>query len=457
MKIAFDKEYQELRLQLLTTIQEIEVKERIRYWWLRVSGWLFYRIAYGYVRTDDIAALLDKVKSVVPLTDEEIEGYRVIAEAVLGIVRREYVPTPSQLATLAEYMTIPQDIIEMSFEERKIPEKLRPFWRRYIELRPLSDDFRALFSAYFRAKRYGVAIPKELEDKIQSYFEYFNVTDKEKELRDLATQLEILIAESREYIPTPSMLATMSEYITIPEDLIDKVFKARRVPPEWQGIWRRYIAVRPLSDDVRSLMYAYLRVIRYGYALPKELEDRIKSILSEYGVSEKELEIRGLAVALEAMRETIPTLGTLASMAEYIEIPLDYVRKVLEVRRVERTFAQLWVRYVYARMISSEVNAVVSQYRRIYEYFFVPQEVAKKIEEFLTTGRMRKYDEALRSVPEGVAELLKLPGLGPRTVAKLVEMGIDDPGALRRALTEGRAFPGLKVRWDEVKEALGLK
>jgi len=70
---------------------------------------------------------------------------------------------------------------------------------------------------------------------------------------------------------------------------------------------------------------------------------------------------------------------------------------------------------------------------------------------------MRKYDEALRSVPEGVAELLKLPGLGPRTVAKLVEMGIDDPGALRRALTEGRAFPGLKVRWDGVKKALGLK
>lgn len=86
----------------------------------------------------------------------------------------------------------------------------------------------------------------------------------------------------------------------------------------------------------------------------------------------------------------------------------------------------------------------------------VGRAIAKKIEEFLTTGRMRKYDEALRSVPEGVAELLKLPGLGPRTVAKLVEMGIDDPGALRRALAEGRAFPGLKVRWDEVKEALGL-
>jgi len=84
----------------------------------------------------------------------------------------------------------------------------------------------------------------------------------------------------------------------------------------------------------------------------------------------------------------------------------------------------------------------------------VGRAIAKKIEEF--PGRMRKYDEALRSVPEGVAELLKLPGLGPRTVAKLVEMGIDDPGALRRALAEGRAFPGLKVRWDEVKEALGL-
>lgn len=87
----------------------------------------------------------------------------------------------------------------------------------------------------------------------------------------------------------------------------------------------------------------------------------------------------------------------------------------------------------------------------------VGKAIAKKIEEFLTTGRMRKYEEALGSVPEGVAELLKIPGLGPRTVAKLVEMGIDDPWALRRALAEGRALPGLKVRWEEVKEALGLR
>ncbi|HIE04801.1 MAG TPA: hypothetical protein EYP61_08585 [Candidatus Latescibacteria bacterium] len=84
----------------------------------------------------------------------------------------------------------------------------------------------------------------------------------------------------------------------------------------------------------------------------------------------------------------------------------------------------------------------------------VGKAIARKIEEFLTTGRMHKYDEALRSVSDGIAELLKLPGLGPRTVAKLVEMGIDNPGALLRALAEGRAFPGLRVRWDEVKKVL---
>jgi len=386
MKIEFDKDYIELWLSVMKEAQIIEVKERIRYWWLRVSGWILYRVAYGYVTSEDIERLAEDIKKYVPLHEDEIEAFKSIASILVGIARKEYIPTPSQLATLAEYMTIPEDIVEKVFEERRIPEEFKPFWRKYIELRPLSDDFRALFTAYFRVKRYGITIPKELEDKIQAYFKEFNVTDKEKELRELATTLEVLIAESREYIPTPSMLASMAEYVAIPKEMIEKVLKARRVPKEWHDFWLRYIEVRPLSDDVRYLLSSYLRAKRYGVAIPREIEDKVRKIFSEYGVTDLELEIRGLAVLLDTMREAIPSLGTLASMAEYVEIPLDYIKKVLEARRVEQTYAQLWLRYLYARMISGEVNQVVSEFRRLYEYFTVPDELKKKVIDLMRVG-----------------------------------------------------------------------
>jgi len=500
MHITFDEEYENIRLQLLETAQIIEVRERIRYWWYRLSSWLFYRIAYGYVTRDDAKKVIDALKQVIYVHEDEEEFFLSLTDVISGIVKREYYPTPSQLATLAEYMTIPQEIIEKSFVVRKIPEELRQFWKKYIELRPLVDDFRALFNAYYRAKRYKIAIPQDLEKKIHAYFVEFNVTDKEKELRDIATQLEILIeesreyiptpsmlgtlaeymvipmeyiqkvfearhvpeewrplwlryiqvkpiksdykallssairalrygvitedqwkqymnraleygftelevqiireraelevaiAEAREYIPTPSMLATMAEYVTIPVDLINKVFEARRVPKEWQPIWLQYIQVRPLADDARALMYSYVKAKARGVAIPEDIERRIKEFLDKVGITEAEINIRLLAEQIEGMIEYIPTLGTLASMAEYIEVPMDYIKKVLELRRVEKTFAELWLRYIYARMIASEVNAVVNVYRRIYEYFFVPQEVARRIEELMMKGGWTKEE-----------------------------------------------------------------
>uniref|UniRef100_A0A7C3YNY6 DNA polymerase beta n=1 Tax=candidate division WOR-3 bacterium TaxID=2052148 RepID=A0A7C3YNY6_UNCW3 len=42
--------------------------------------------------------------------------------------------------------------------------------------------------------------------------------------------------------------------------------------------------------------------------------------------------------------------------------------------------------------------------------------IAKKIEEYLKTGRMKKYEEAVSGIPEGLFELLNIPNLGPKTI-----------------------------------------
>ncbi len=494
LSIAFDEEYAKLRLELLKTAQIIEVKERLRYWWFRISGWVLYRIAGGYVSFEDIDRMIDTVSKVVPLFNEEIEGYKIISKAVLGIVQKENIPTPSQLATLNEIVTVDVKLVEKVLVERNIPEEFRPIWKEYIIKKPLKDDFNKLMNAYYKAEKYGVSIPKEIEVEIQKWFNYFKVTEEEKKLRSLATYLEVLVAESKEYLPTPSTLATLSEYVVIPQKLIEEVFEKKRVPEEWRkiwieyitvkpiksdykslinvarrayvygvisekewkeileaakivgfkdieiqiyskiadlyvlieeskeyiptpsqlatineyvtvsdelikevldkrhvkGVWRqlweKYIKIKPLSDDARYLLHRYLTAKKYGVKLTEEEEKKIKEIFNLVGITDLELEIRELAVTLEMMKETIPTLGQLATMAEYIEIPLDYVKQILQRRRVETVFGNLWVKYIYAKMISGEVNAVVATYRRIYEYFYVPGEISKKIEELMLKG-----------------------------------------------------------------------
>ena len=42
--------------------------------------------------------------------------------------------------------------------------------------------------------------------------------------------------------------------------------------------------------------------------------------------------------------------------------------------------------------------------------------MAEKIDEYLSTGRMKKYEEAMEGISDGIIELLNIPNLGPKTL-----------------------------------------
>lgn len=72
--------------------------------------------------------------------------------------------------------------------------------------------------------------------------------------------------------------------------------------------------------------------------------------------------------------------------------------------------------------------------------------IAKKIHEYLNTGRMKKLEEATRGLEPGLFALLDIPGVGPKTVRllhqKLRVKNIED---LKRVLADGSAakLPGM--------------
>jgi len=75
-----------------------------------------------------------------------------------------------------------------------------------------------------------------------------------------------------------------------------------------------------------------------------------------------------------------------------------------------------------------------------------------KLEELATTGQLGYYDKMRAQVPAGLLEILKIPGVGPRTVKQLHdELGIDSVEALRAAAEGGtlRTLKGLSSRTEE--------
>ena len=83
----------------------------------------------------------------------------------------------------------------------------------------------------------------------------------------------------------------------------------------------------------------------------------------------------------------------------------------------------------------------------------VGKAISDKITELASTGRMPFYDRLSAEVPPGLVELLRIPGLGPKTVRQVwTELGIVTVDGLREAAETGRlrGLRGLSVRTEEL-------
>ena len=82
----------------------------------------------------------------------------------------------------------------------------------------------------------------------------------------------------------------------------------------------------------------------------------------------------------------------------------------------------------------------------------VGQAISDKIDELARTGHLAFYDRLVAEVPPSLVELLRVPGVGPRTVKILYEeLGIDSLDDLRQAAEAGRlrSVKGLSVKTEE--------
>lgn len=78
--------------------------------------------------------------------------------------------------------------------------------------------------------------------------------------------------------------------------------------------------------------------------------------------------------------------------------------------------------------------------------------IAQAIAEMAATGRSGKLEELRRGLPSGLAELMRVPDIGPRTAVQLHrELGVSDLEGLRRAAEEHRirALKGFGERSEE--------
>src|SRR5512139_2337677 len=99
--------------------------------------------------------------------------------------------------------------------------------------------------------------------------------------------------------------------------------------------------------------------------------------------------------------------GIFATVADMLEIKGESIHRILAYRRAAETVGEL----------PRDLNTISAEGGLI-DLPGIGATLAEKITEMLTTGQLEFYNKLAAEIPPGVVEMLKVPGLGPKKVAK---------------------------------------
>lgn len=116
-----------------------------------------------------------------------------------------------------------------------------------------------------------------------------------------------------------------------------------------------------------------------------------------------------------------------ARIGDALEIKGEMGFKVIAYRKAARIL----------EYITEDIEKITKE-RRLQEIPGIGSGIAKKIEEYLQTGQIKKYQEALSDIPESLLELLEIQNIGARTIHLAhKELGVKNLADLKKVIEDG--------------------
>lgn len=114
-------------------------------------------------------------------------------------------------------------------------------------------------------------------------------------------------------------------------------------------------------------------------------------------------------------------------IADALEIKGETGFKVIAYQKAARVLEDL----------SQDVEALAAS-GKLAEIPGIGKGMAEKIEEYLKTGKIKRYEEVMKEVPEGLLKLLEIPGLGGKTIHLMhKELKVNNLDDLKKVIQDG--------------------
>jgi DNA polymerase (family 10) len=138
-----------------------------------------------------------------------------------------------------------------------------------------------------------------------------------------------------------------------------------------------------------------------------------------------------------------------SEIADALEFKGDNRFKIIAYRKVSSVLADL-----------TEDVTILAEKGRLREIPGIGEGIAKKIEEYLATGIMKKHEEVLSQIPKDLLNLLKIQNLGPKTLALAHrKLGVKNLEDLKRVIDDGSLATLFRMgeqRVDNIKKGIEI-
>ena len=91
------------------------------------------------------------------------------------------------------------------------------------------------------------------------------------------------------------------------------------------------------------------------------------------------------------------------------------------------------------KKLPSDVEQMVRDGEKLEEIPGVGEAIAKKIQDLVNTGHIKLHDDLRAEFPQGILDILAIPGIGPKTAMRFyIELGVKSIAELEQAIRDGR-------------------